>query len=87
LRNDFAYQLLRLGEVETVLATGLATASWSRTMSEELAFGLISPGRTAAEIAQKLQRTPMDDYVGVLSTSGTALFSCLPPGAMLPLNP
>jgi tetratricopeptide (TPR) repeat protein len=86
LRNDFAYQLMRLSEVETVLATGLATSSWSRTMSEHLAFGLISPGRMAAEVAHELQRTPDDDDVGLLSTAGTALFSSLPPDAMLPLG-
>jgi hypothetical protein len=85
LRNDFAHQLARLGEAETVLATGLATSRWSRRLSEILVEGLSAPSRTVGDVTRELQRGATGDE-SLLTSAGTALVSSRRPAAMLPLG-
>jgi hypothetical protein len=69
-RNDFAHQIVALGRIETVLASGLGAPE----LQNDLVL-LLSSGRTVAEVAVELQRTERD----------TALVTSVRPETMLPL--
>jgi hypothetical protein len=75
LRNGYAQQLTGLGQVETVIATGLSEPGRSEEASRVLVRGL-AQGQTAAQIARALQR--LDGQ--------TALVSAVLPDMMLPLG-
>jgi hypothetical protein len=86
-RNMFGYQLLRLGRVPAVLATGLAAPRQQDELTELIVGGLTGGGSFAATARQIWQRQP--DGPDVLRSSlpflTSALFLQRAPVTMLPL--
>jgi hypothetical protein len=94
MRNRFAQQLLTLGSVGTVIATGLVTPRASHHQWDLLAQGL-ADGRTAARICQNIQRHILDaperaatrdeaaDAHSIAFTA-TALFTSVHPDRLVP---
>lgn len=87
-RNVFAYQLLRLGRVPGVLATGLA---WPDQQDELLdaIVGELASGGSLAGAARKVWRrrtARADELRDSLSFLTTALFLQRPPATMLPIT-
>lgn len=81
LRNDFAYQLLTLGRVHSVLATGLATEDYAAVAQRELVKALGGNAVTPDEVVRHLQERSTDD------TRRTALFTALRPDLMPRITP
>jgi len=81
LRNDFAHQLLTLGRVHSVLATGLATEDYAAVAQRELVKALGSDAVTPDEVVRRLQSQSTDD------TRRTALFTALRPDLMPRITP
>jgi peptidoglycan hydrolase-like protein with peptidoglycan-binding domain/tetratricopeptide (TPR) repeat protein len=81
LRNDFAHQLLTLGRVASVLATGLATEDYAAVAQRELVKALGTAAVTPDEVVRRLQRRSTDD------TRRTALFTALRPDLMPRITP
>ena len=85
LRNTLCQQILGLGGVDVVLATGLGTDYVRVAQLRSLAESLAS-GANAAEIWQRQVRhnlTRMPALETNLPLAGTALFSALPPDALM----
>jgi cellulose synthase operon protein C len=89
LRNRFAHQLLGLGNVDTVIATGFEGGPPAeRVQARRIAEGL-AQGLTAGDICRSIQRhRPPDGQTGeseLAAYQSTALFSGLPAG--FPISP
>jgi Putative peptidoglycan binding domain len=86
LRNSFAYQLLRLGRVESVLCTGLAEPGAQVEILEHVVGGLAG-GLDVTEVARHLQsRGGEDDFATAVAFGATALYLERPPFTYLPLG-
>jgi tetratricopeptide (TPR) repeat protein len=86
-RNMFAYQLLRLGRVPAVLATGLAGPDQQDELTELIVDGLTARGSFAATARQIWRCEPArsGDLRPSLPFLTSALFLQRPPATMLPL--
>jgi hypothetical protein len=86
LRNQFATELTALGPETVVLAIGPAGAEAVEEQRQVLAAGFAG-GHSAAQVCGALHArwTPGGDRAvrRVLPWLGTALFSCVPPDALL----
>jgi hypothetical protein len=88
-RNNFAYQLLRLGRLPAVLATGLTRPEHRLELFELIARGLTSGAslpQIAKEIAGRSRAERPDLRTEMPSTTTTALFLQRPPCTLLPLT-
>jgi hypothetical protein len=87
MRNRFAHQLLALGNVDTILATGLGTRDEARRQWECIAGGL-AQRLNAAEIARTIQRTEPeagqeDALEPSVAFAGTAFFAGVRPDVLV----
>jgi hypothetical protein len=86
IRNSFAYQLLKLGVAETVLAMGLAEPTDQAQILDQIVSGLAQDQDVAA-VARRLQRArPPGDLISTLPYAASALFLERPPSSLLPLG-
>jgi hypothetical protein len=86
IRNSFAYQLLKLGAAETVLAMGLAEPTDQAQILDQIVSGLAQDQDVAA-VARRLQRArPPGDLVSTLAYAASALYLERPPSSLLPLG-
>lgn len=88
-RNTFAYQLLRLGRVPAILATGLAAHHQQEEMAEAIVRG-IEFGASLPAVAQQIWRRRSvsvdSDLRNALPFATSALFLQRPPVTMLPFG-
>lgn len=86
VRNSFAFQLLRLGAAEAVLAMGLARPTDQAWILDRVVGGL-AEGQDIAAVARTVQRSSQpDDLNATLAYAGSALYLDRPPPALLPLG-
>jgi hypothetical protein len=86
IRNSFAYQLLKLGVAETVLAMGLAEPTDQAQILDQIVSGLAQDQDVAA-VARRLQRARSPgDLISTLPYAASALFLERPPSSLLPLG-
>jgi hypothetical protein len=91
LRNTFAHQLLSLGYVDTIIATGLEGRRRSGVQWETIAKDL-ARGANAATIARNIQRLPPTEAAGgdpvaaaeahAIACTASALFSSVHPDVL-----
>jgi hypothetical protein len=86
IRNSFAYQLLKLGAAESVLAMGLAEPTDQAQILDQIVSGLAQDQDVAA-VARRLQRArPPGDLISTLPYAASALYLERPPSSLLPLG-
>jgi peptidoglycan hydrolase-like protein with peptidoglycan-binding domain len=85
LRNEFAHQLMQLGATWTLIASGLAGGTLRTTQLEHLA-AVFRPGADVAAVCARLQAsaTHRDATLAAqLAFTATALFTAIPPDALI----
>ena len=87
VRNSIAHQVLQLGQVDVILATGLADQHDRPQLTSVITEGL-GRGDSAAKVLATMHaaRTGSDAIGSVLAFLGSALFTDRPPFALLPLG-
>lgn len=88
-RNSFAYQLLRLGRIPALLATGLTAHHQQAEMSESIVSGLEFGSSLPAVVHQIWSRRRIQgsgDLRNALPFATSALFLQRPPVTMLPFG-
>jgi hypothetical protein len=86
-RNSFSYQLMELGGIQALLATGLAPPE-DQIEIVDLVVGGLSRGQDAAQVTRELHRARPadgDDVGSALAFAATALHLERPPFALFPL--
>jgi tetratricopeptide (TPR) repeat protein len=86
VRNSFAYQLMKLGVTEAVLAMGLAPPAEQVRILDQI-LGDLAAGLDVAAVARRLQRSrPPENFTTTLAYAGAALSLDGPPCSLLPVG-